>query len=160
MTAKPLTSSSLYEQDLHRWIEQQILLLQHQDWDRLDRVHLMEELISMGRRQRQELRNRLSVLIAHLLKWQYQPRQRSRSWIATIRIQRLDIADLLEENPSLGSYLEEALSKAYRRGVLLAIQDTLLPDSTFPSDPPYSLDQIRAETFFPGEPSDLLDPQD
>jgi hypothetical protein len=39
----------------------------------------------------------MSVLIGHLLKWQYQSQCRSRGWLATLRIQRLDIAELLEE---------------------------------------------------------------
>ncbi|NJO39732.1 MAG: DUF29 family protein [Cyanobacteria bacterium CRU_2_1] len=65
--------------------------------------NLIEEIESLGQQQRQELRSRLSVLIGHLLKWHYQPQQRSRSWLATLRIQCLDIAELLEDNPSLKS---------------------------------------------------------
>jgi hypothetical protein len=79
------------------------------------------------------------VLIGHLLKWEYQPQRRSRSRLATIRSQRLDISELLEEKPSLKPYLEEALQKAYLKGVVLAVGETDLPDSTFPADCRYSL---------------------
>jgi hypothetical protein len=46
---------------------------------------LVEEIVSLGRQQKQELRNRLGVLIGHLLKWDYQPELRGKSWKATIR---------------------------------------------------------------------------
>ena len=131
-----MSTPSLYETDFYAWTQQQAALLQTQQWSQLDLLNLIEEIDALGRQQRQELRNRLSILIGHLLKWQYQPQRRSRSWLATIRIQRLDIFELLEENPSLKPYLEAALQKAYQRGVGLAIQETELPDRTFPPQSP------------------------
>ncbi|WP_342663854.1 DUF29 domain-containing protein [Cylindrospermum stagnale] len=95
-------------------------------------------------------------MIGHLLKWEFQSQRRSRSWLATLRIQRLDTAELLEENPSLKSYLEEVLGKAYLRGVELAIRETDLPSRTFPSDCPYSLTEILCDRFYPGDKSELL----
>lgn len=147
-------ASPLYEADFYAWIQEQIKLLRDRQWSQLDLPNLIEEIESLGKQQRQELRNRLSVLVAHLLKWQHQPQQRSRSWLATIRIQRLDITDLLEENPSLKPYLEEALGKAYLRGVELAVQETELPRHTFPTDCPYDLAAILDSGFYPG-PSEL-----
>ena len=96
----------------------------------------------MGKREKQELRNRLGILIGHLLKWEYQSNKRSNSWKATIREQRRRIKELLEENPSLKSYLSEAMISAYQDGIDLAIQETNLPDTTFPSENPYSISQI------------------
>ncbi len=111
----------------------------------------------MGKQQRQELRNRLSLLIGHLLKWHYQPQNRSRSWLATLRIQRLDIADLLDDNPSLKPYLEEALPRAYLKGIELAVKKTELPNHTFPAECPYSLVDILGSHFYPGGLSELTD---
>ena len=91
-----LSISSLYETDFYAWIQQQAMFLHNQQWSQLDLPNLIEEIESLGKQQCQELRNRLSVLIGHLLKWQYQPQHRSRSWLATLRIQRLDIHELLE----------------------------------------------------------------
>jgi Domain of unknown function DUF29 len=90
-------------------------------------LNVIEEIESWGKQQRQERLNRLSVLIRHLLKWEYQSSMRSRSWLATIRVQRFDVSELLEENLSLKSYLEEALQKAYAKGVLLPVKETELP---------------------------------
>jgi hypothetical protein len=145
---------NLYEVDFHAWTREQAELLRARQWERLDLENLAEEIESLGRQQRQELRNRLSILLAHLLKWHYQSSLRSRSWSATIRVQRMDIAELLEDNPGLQPYLEEALGKAYRKGVELAISETGLPRRLFPADCPYTLAEILNDRFYPGEDGD------
>ncbi|WP_292854657.1 DUF29 domain-containing protein [Nostoc sp. NMS8] len=152
-----MPSPSLYETDFYAWTQEQATLLRNQQWSQIDLQNLIEEIQSLGKQQRQELRNRLSVLIGHLLKWQYQSQRRSRSWLATLRIQRLDIAELLEDNPSLKPYFEEALRKAYLKGVELAVGETDLPKRTFPVECPYSLSEIVDYDFYPGEPSKLVD---
>jgi Domain of unknown function DUF29 len=147
---------NLYETDFYAWIQQQAALLRNKQWEQIDLLNLVEEIESLGKQQRQELRNRLSVLLGHLLKWHYQPQHRSRSWLATIRIQRLDIAELLEDNPSLKTYLEEALGKAYLKGIELAVGETDLPKISFPTKCPYSLIEILGDGFYPGEASQLV----
>lgn len=103
----------------------------------------------MGARERRELTNRLKVLLAHLLKWHHRPESRSRSWRATIDEQRLSIEDLLADNPSLRPTLEDQLVKAYRLGRLLAIRETDLDDSTFPSVCPFTLADVLANDRYP-----------
>lgn len=147
--------SSLYDTDFYAWAMEQAKWLGHQQWDQLDIPNLIEEIESLGRQQRQELRSRLGVLLGHLLKWQYQPHRRSRSWLATIRIQRRDSLRLLNENPSLKPALKEILGDAYANARDLAIAETDLPEPTFPSQCLYSLAEILDETFYPGEPSEL-----
>ncbi|MEH1880327.1 DUF29 domain-containing protein [Nostoc sp.] len=153
----PMLSPSLYDTDFYAWTQEQVTLLRNEQWSQIDLQNLIEEIQSLGKQQRQELRNRLSVLIGHLLKWQYQSGRRSRSWLATLRIQRLDIAELLEDNPSLKPYLEEVLRKAYLKGVELAVGETDLSKRTFPVECPYSLSEIVDYDFYPGEPSKLVD---
>ncbi len=147
----------LYKMDFYAWTQEQAAFLRSQQWSRLDLSNLIDEIESLGKQQRQELRNRLSILLGHLLKWEYQPQRRSCSWLATLRIQRLDIAELLEDNPSLKSYLEEAFCKAYLKGVELAAGETDLPHQIFPAECPYSLTEILDDQFYPGEPSQLVD---
>ena len=149
-------SSCLYETDFYAWTQEQARLLRQQQWHSIDWANLIEEIESLGKQQRQELRNRLSILLGHLLKWHFQPQQRSRSWLATIRIQQLDIAELLEDNPSLEPVVSALTQKAYPKAIELAVSETDLRGSTFPADCPYSRDDILAPDFFPGEPSDLL----
>lgn len=133
------------------------MLLRDHKWSHLDLPNLIEEIESLGKQQRQELRNRLSILIGHLLKWEYQPQKRRRSWLATIRVQRSDTIELLKENPSLKSYLAAGLSRAYLKGVLLVIGETNLPEATFPAECPYSLAEILSDRFYSSISSELLD---
>ncbi|MBW4462369.1 MAG: DUF29 domain-containing protein [Nodosilinea sp. WJT8-NPBG4] len=150
-------ASDLYEADFCAWVQQQAEFLRNRQWQSIDLPNLIEEIESLGKQQRQELRNRLSVLLEHLLKWQFQPQQRSRSWLATLRVQRRDILRLLDENPSLKPYLKEALVDAHANNRDLAMGETNLPEVTFPLGCPYGLANILSEDFYPGEPSDLLD---
>jgi hypothetical protein len=151
--------ANLYETDFYAWTQQQANLLRGCEWSQIDLPNLIEEIESLGRQERQELRNGLSILIAHLLKWEYQSTKRSRSWLNTIRIQRIDIWELLAENPSLQPYLEEILQKVYVKAIALAAGETNLPRKTFPSDCPYILEAIMSDRFYPGESAseDLMD---
>jgi Domain of unknown function DUF29 len=84
-------------------------------------------------------------------------RSSARSWLTTIDLQRLEIADLLADNPSLKPQLEAALQQAYLKATKLAVQETSLSKRTFPADCPYDLVEILDDRFYPGEPSDLLE---
>lgn len=148
---------SLYKTDFYAWTQKQVELLRHQKWSELDLPNLVEEIESLGKQQQSELRNRLSILINHLLKWEYQSQKRSRSWFSTIRVQRIDIIDLLAENPSLKPYLKEGLEKAYQKGVALAAGETNLSERTFQKNCPYTIEQILDNQFLPGEFCDWLD---
>lgn len=103
-------AKTAYDADFYAWTQEQARLLRDQAWERLDLPNLIiEEIESLGKQQRQELRNRLSVLIGYLLKWEYQVEWHSRSWLSTLRIQRFEISDLLLDNPSLKAHLQETL---------------------------------------------------
>lgn len=129
-----------YDRDFYAWTQTQGALLRQHNPQHLDWENLAEEIEAMGRQERKELINRLRVLLGHLLKWHYQPQNRSSSWEATIAVQRDDIADLLRDNPSLKPFLSEAFTDGYKKGRLLAIAETNLPAKTFPIDPPFDLD--------------------
>jgi hypothetical protein len=114
----------------------------------------------MATRDKNELVNHLVILIAHLLKWQYQFQKfaatwqhvgdyAAKSWQYTIIEQRYRLQDQLENNPSLKRLLTEALAKAYPKAVTLAVDETGLPKKTFPLACPYSLEQLLDKTFYP-----------
>jgi hypothetical protein len=119
-----MQTTTLYDQDFHAWTQQQAKLLRSGALQELDIENLIEEIESLGKQQRQELRNRLGVLLGHLLKWHYQPEARSKSWRATIREQRQQIQRHLKENPSLKPYLSEAIEIAYQTGLNLVDIET------------------------------------
>ena len=118
-------------------------------WHKLDVDNLIEEIESLGKRERQQLRNRLGVLLGHLLKWQFQPTHRSKSWLATIREQRRRLTILLEENPSLKSYISEAIAVSYALGTDLVVRETPLDYSDLPEFCPYTWEQARNFEFLP-----------
>lgn len=133
---------TLYDRDLLAWAEQQAAHLQAGQVDRIDVEHLIEELDAMAGKLRRELKSRLRILLAHLLKWQFQPRRRSRSWAATIAEQRAQIEDLLEESPSLRGELEAMTRAAWPQALKLAVIETGLSRQSFPIDLPYGLSHI------------------
>jgi len=144
--------TSLYETDFYRWTIEQAELLALGKLDGLDVVNLVEEIASLGKQQQQELRNRLGVLLGHILKWQYQPEKRSKSWRVTIRGQRREISFLLDKNPSLKSYLDEAIALGYIKGLDLVVEETPLDDQDLPPACPYTVKQI----FDPSFPEGIL----
>ena len=144
-----MNSPSLYESDFYAWTQQQSELIALKKWSSLDTANVIEELESLGRKERQELRNRLGILLGHLLKWQFQQEQRSNSWRGTIREQRKQINLLLKDSPSLKPYLQEALEDAYELGTALAIKETQLAEETFPHSCPYQLSDILETGFLP-----------
>ncbi len=139
-----------YQTDFQRWIEEQTALLKGSQFGHLDIGHLVEELESMGARDRREVINRLAVLLAHLLKWEYQPERRCASWRLTINEQRRQLALILEDSPSLNVRMPEFLARAYRNGQRAALDETGFLQSPFPADCPYDLNQILDEQFWPG----------
>ncbi|MEH2314432.1 MAG: DUF29 domain-containing protein [Nostoc sp.] len=142
-------TSHLYETDFYTWTQEQVSLLKTQQWDQLDTVNLIEEIETLGRRERQELRNRLGVLLGHLLKWQFQSEKRSNSWLGTIREQRVQIKLLLQDSPSLKPYLDEVFFTIYELGLALAIRETELDEQVFPEICPYTLGETLNPEFLP-----------
>jgi hypothetical protein len=139
-----------YEQDFYAWTVEQGRLLRAGDLSAIDTVNLAEEIESMGRRDRRELESRLTVLLIHLLKWQMQPDQRSRSWSATMREQRRQIEKLLRESPSLRSFAANVLAQTYSEAREDAADETGLPESVFPAECPFTLDEVLLRSFLPG----------
>jgi hypothetical protein len=132
----------LYEQDFYQWTHEQAGLLKAGALSQLDIPNLIEEIESMGRSEKRELRSRLTVLLMHLLKWDYQPDRRSGSWKSTINTQRMDIDFVLKDNPSLKHNLEIVIDETYRIAKQRAADETGVPESAFPLSCPYAVDHI------------------
>ncbi|MFB2971335.1 DUF29 domain-containing protein [Aerosakkonema sp. BLCC-F183] len=144
-------NSRLYETDFYAWTQEQAKFLRDGIWNCLDIPNLVEEIASLGKQERQELINRLGVLLGHLLKWEFQCELRSKSWLATIRSQRRRIHRLLKQSPSLKPFLPEALEEGYQDGLDLAVRETSLDYEDFPVECSYSLERVLDSEFFPGE---------
>ncbi|MCP2727616.1 DUF29 domain-containing protein [Limnofasciculus baicalensis] len=150
MTTTQKIAYRLYDTDFVAWTKQTVQQIRTKQFEQVDWEAVIEEIESLGKSDRRELKSRLEVLLQHLLKWQYQPNLRSASWRNTIDEQRNRIADLLEESPSLKSYPEEVLAECYRRGRKAASNETELPLDIFPVESPYTCPQLFDPEFLPG----------
>lgn len=140
-----------YDEDFYRWTQETAELLRRGCFRQVDVEKVAEEIEDIGKRDRRELRSRMIVLLAHLLKWQAQPgRREDSSWKATIDEQRDQIALLLDDSPSLRQAFEEFLPEACRRAVRKAARETgieQLADSQAAC--PWTIEQILSEVYFP-----------
>jgi hypothetical protein len=138
-----------YEEDFYAWTVEQTRLLRAGELSAIDAANIAEEIESMGRSDRRELKSRLVVLVMHLLKWQHQPAGRSRSWSARIDEQRLQIEGLLAESPSLRPNTASMLAETHAIARARAIAETGLADEVFPEACPFTADQVLLRAFLP-----------
>jgi len=146
-------SARLYETDFYGWIQQQADRLRARNFAQLDIDNLTEEIQDMGRSEKRELRSRLTVLFLHLLKWQYQPARRGRSWELSIKEQRFEIGYHLAGNPSLKPLLPEIVDIAWQGAKIQAERETGLNGDTFPAQCPWTFEQAMDEHFWPATPA-------
>lgn len=146
-----MATLSLYEKDFYAWTEEQARLIQEKSFDKLDLVHLQEELQIMGASEKRELVHRLEVLLMHLLKYKYQSAKRTKSWINTIKVQRSELKYHLKDNPSLTNpdRLQDAFVHAYSVAILKAAIETKLDNEVFPVKCEWTIKQILNDEFFP-----------
>ena len=143
---------TLYGADFAAWAEAQARVLRSRRVSALDWENLAEEIESLGGRERNEIRNRLIVLLTHLLKWQFQPEKRGHSWQSSISEQRIHIDGVIEASPSLKRFPAGILDSCYQAARRKASLETRLPLKTFPEDIPYSEEQALDDAFMPGKP--------
>lgn len=114
-----------YERDYGLWAEQMANLLAAGRFSELDIENLVEEVRDLSKRERDSLLSSIRLIIHDLLKWDYQPQLRSRSWLVTVQRERSNIADYLADSPSLKIYMtDEYLGKIYKKAKLDAIAET------------------------------------
>lgn len=139
----------LYEGDIVAWANEQAALLRSRNWAALDIENIAEEIESVGRTEKRELGSRMTILLAHLLKWHFQSSRRSNSWLRTIRTQRRKIARALEKMPSLRPCLSDAdwLDDAWENAVELAARETGIEE--FPENLVWSVNDVLDSEFLP-----------
>ncbi len=144
-----MSRQSLYDLDFYAWANEQATLLRSGRLTEADIEHVAEEIESMGKCEKRELVSRLTILLLHLLKWQFQPVRRGASWRLSIATTRDAIGDHLGDNPSLRAEIDGSLALAYRRASRDAALETGLERETFPAACPWSFAQMVAEDFWP-----------
>jgi hypothetical protein len=131
-----------YNRDFYSWLMEQARFVREGRWDALDRDNLAEEIESLGREQFNKLESALRVLLMHLLKWDHQPDKRTRSWALSIKAQRIELDDVIGDNPGLKSRIDEAIARGYRKARIEAARETGLDEDRFPDQCPYGWNDI------------------
>jgi hypothetical protein len=138
-----------YEQDFVAWLEDQAGRARRGETNGLDLDNIAEELEGMARSDRREIRNRLTVLLLHLLKHEFQPRRRSRRWRATIAEQRQRIAAVIEDSPSLQLFPASILDRCYADARSQAALETGLPITAIPGRCPFAIERALDPNWLP-----------
>jgi hypothetical protein len=144
-TTIPARAPSLYDRDFALWIEAQVAAVRAGDLAALDADNLIEELEGLTKRDERALGSQLKRIMAHLLKQRHQPERATRSWEASIRNGREQIADILDQSPSLRRSLPGLMTKNYPRAIAQASDDSRLPTEIFPDRPPFALAEVLGE---------------
>ena len=115
-----------YDTDIVEWSEHQAALLRRRAAGEfvneadLDWLNIAEEIESVGSSQRNQLGSRIRTIIEHLMKLEASPAIEPRpGWRATIRRERVEIEELLEDAPSLRGTLALVIAKEVRRAARL-----------------------------------------
>lgn len=138
-----------YKNDVVAWANEQADYLRAGRFELLDIENIAEEIEDVGKSAASELESRMSVLLAHLLKWQYQPDRRGNSWLRTIKEQRKRVLKRLKTTPSLKPELinPEWLDGVWADAVIRAIRETGISD--FSDSCPWSMDDVLSVDWLP-----------
>lgn len=127
------------------WLEAHAAILTAGRCDEIDMPHLAEYLADMAIRDRREVKSRLVVLLAHLLKWDHQPDRRGGSWAGTIEEQRRELVDTLATSGTLRNHAADVFASAYAAARKQAAAVTQLPIGTFPEVCAWDLAGVLAD---------------
>ncbi|CCQ63979.1 DUF29 domain-containing protein [Crocosphaera watsonii] len=137
----------LYDTDYYLWLQQTAKSLASRDFTTLDLDNLLDEIESLGKREKKAIKSKLRIVILHLLKWNYQVNKRSQSWIYSIAEHRQRLYDDFETSPSLKRYCQDIFLQVYQEGRKLAAKETGLSLNHFPETCPFSLENILDENW-------------
>jgi hypothetical protein len=125
-------TQTLYEQDFSLWVKDTVQKLKAKNTENLDWENLIEEIEGLTRSDRREIKHRLITLFEHALKRRYVPLNECyRGWELTIKRTQSKLQDILEDSPSLRSYLLEIMPNCYQE----ALENVRIEyDSFFPDE--------------------------
>jgi len=140
-----------YETDVVAWASEQARLIRAGRFDQLDLAHIAEEIEDVGKSEQRELASRMAVLLAHILKWKFQPQKRSVSWTLTIKEQRRLLVRRIQKTPSLGPMLvdPEWIDEIWVDAKALAEKETGLDIGAFPEVCPWAMANVLTDAWLP-----------
>lgn len=142
-----------YQTDVVAWANEQAAFIRQGKFDQLDLEHLAEEIEDVGKSEQRELASRMAVLLAHLLKYKFQPERNGSSWQSTINNQRKRIALRLKNTPSLKTVLsnQDWQTDIWLEAVDIASKETNIHEDIFPEQCLWDMADVLKEGWLPGE---------
>ncbi len=141
--------STLYDRDFFEWTAEVARLLREGRFAEIDAEHVAEEIEDVGKRDQRGVWGHMRIVIHHLLKWQFQPERRSRSWAVSVKTHRDTLRDIFQQSPSLKRNARESLAGEYEDAVGRAMIETGLARECFPATCPYTFEQVIDIDFLP-----------
>ncbi|MBE9055856.1 DUF29 domain-containing protein [Sphaerospermopsis sp. LEGE 08334] len=133
-----LSVKNLYQTDFALWVENTISKLKSQDYSHVDWENLIEEIETLGGRDRRELESRLTTLFEHLLKRRYVNLPECyRGWDVTISRTQQELKRIFRDSPSLRNYYLTVVDECYQDAVKNMSKEY---DNQFPEDCPFPTD--------------------
>ncbi|MGF6727746.1 hypothetical protein P3T43_007138 [Paraburkholderia sp. GAS41] len=142
-----------YDEDVSAWAFEQARFLREHRFDLLDIAHLADEIEDVAKAELRELTKQMSVLLANLLKWHYLPAERTDSRSAMIEARRLGAAEILDDSPSLRARIDEPRTFPLIWADALAQAATENGLDWFPSECPWTIDDVLSEDWLPANAS-------
>ena len=142
-------SQDLYDKDYYLWLQKNVHCLHNKDFSKVDIPNLIKEIEDLGRNQRKAVKSNLKILLCHLLKYQYQPEKRSKSWLSTIFEHRDRLEEDFADSPSLKPFFREVFDQCYQKAKKQASIETGLSIENFPSNCPFTLEQVLDIDYLP-----------
>ena len=140
-----------YKDDVAAWAEEQVALLRAGRWGLLDVEHIVEEIEDLNISHRYQLAHRMTLLLGHMLKWQYQPDRRGASWESTIRTQRDRVVKMLNRMPSLRLLLTNGdwQAEVWDDALDIAVHQAQLQLADLPAVSPWTIEQVLSQDYLP-----------
>jgi len=138
-----IETNTEYDTDLYLWSEHQAQLLRNREFDKLDIINMIEEILDLSKSEYDKLESHLTIQMIHMLKIKYQSEKHTRSWDLSIKGSNINAKKVLRKNPSLKSKLKDILHDAYSIARNGAAQETGLEEDIFPEICPWTIEDLK-----------------
>lgn len=104
-------SDSLYDTNFYLWTQRMAEIIRQGRWDELDRNNVVDEIESLGFRNKRTTEQHLSWLVTQLTLWWARPERRCGKWTSRILERRFKLADIFDDSPSLRNGLSDVIAE-------------------------------------------------
>ena len=150
-------NKTLYDTDFYQWTQETAKAIAQRDFKNIDWENLQEEIEALGRSEKREVKGLQRQLLTHLLLYQFWAANKeyyTRGWAKEITTFRIQLEDDIEQK-TMYNYFVSELDRTYKQAKRLAAEkfkEAGFEPPSFPSQCPYTVEQLLDEEFFPKPP--------